>query len=454
MGKLFGTDGIRGVANRELTPELAFKMGRIVAALLRDNYAGEADRSFFVVGRDTRISGTMLESALVAGITSSGLGIHLLGVVPTPAVAYLTASMGAVGGVMVSASHNPVSDNGIKFFDAKGHKLDDRLEQQAESHYFQDNNNFPRPEGELVGTAIPSLDSVARYANYLKTKISHLEGLRVVLDCANGSLYHIAPQLYRELGAEVVATASSPDGININQECGSTNPGKLQQDVLDHRAQVGLAFDGDGDRLIAVDEQGQIMDGDAIMAVCAAHLKEQDRLKDDTLVATVMSNGGLDIVGEEYGFQVLRTKVGDRYVLEEMLRGGYILGGEQSGHIIFSDVLPTGDGLLTSLQLLKVMQDKGQALSSLASILRRLPQKLVNCRVKTKEGWEENQRIQEALQNAEEKLGTRGRVLVRASGTEPLIRIMVEGEDNALLEELCQQLFDIVQQELGGPGAN
>lgn len=445
MEKLFGTDGIRGKANEELTPRLALKMGRIVAHLLKQE--SHSDRPFFLIGRDTRISGNMLEGALIAGINSAGVGVRQLGVTSTPAVAYLVGATEAAGGVMVSASHNPVEDNGIKFFNARGYKLPSALEEKAEAHYFAD-TSFDLPSGHRVGRACRSERLNRRYLEHLKTFAPRLKGTKVVLDCAHGSLYRIAPALYRELGAEVSSIFCTPTGLNINVNCGSTNPETLGKAVVEQKAHAGLAFDGDGDRVIAVDEKGSIVDGDAIMAICGAYLKEQGSLHGDTIVATVMSNGGLDLVGEEKGFRVVRTKVGDRYVQEEMLRNGFALGGEQSGHIIFSEILLTGDGLLTSLQLMKVMTEKGLPLSRLSSIIRRLPQKLVNCRVRDRK-WEQYSSIKERLQEAENKLGPRGRILLRASGTEPLIRIMVEGEDSQLLDEVCDELLSAVQEKLG-----
>lgn len=446
MGKLFGTDGIRGVANSELTPEMALKMGRIVAALLKKEK--KAKNSFFLLGRDTRISGNMLEGALVAGINSSGVDVRLLGVISTPGVAYLIRRLGALGGVMVSASHNPVEDNGIKFFDSRGFKLSDLLEEKAEKLYFQGEGCYCRPVGKEIGRAYRSERAAAEYLSFLRDLSLPLDGLKVVVDCANGSLSRLAPILFRKLGADVVPICCSPNGLNINLNCGSTNPALLQKTVKERKALVGLAFDGDGDRLIAVDELGNIVDGDAILAICASYFKEKNLLPHDTIVVTVMSNGGLEIAGEKHGFKVVRTKVGDRYVLEEMQRGGYALGGEQSGHIIFSDYLPTGDGLLTSLMLLRVMQEREKPLSMLAGIIQRLPQKLVNCKVKEKDGWEKNPRINEAIKMAEKRLGKRGRILVRASGTEPLIRIMLEGESQSLIDEISEEVALTVKEEL------
>ncbi|MGI5875851.1 MAG: phosphoglucosamine mutase [Dethiobacteria bacterium] len=446
MGKMFGTDGIRGIANKELTPELAFRIGRIIAFLLGER--SSQVRPFILLGRDTRISGSMLEGALVAGITSTGVDVHLLGVAPTPAVAFLTGEMEAAGGIMISASHNPMEDNGIKFFGAGGLKLDADLEEEAEKLFWAE-DTLPRPTGGGVGRFYTAEQEINRYIDFLRGKALSLQGLKVVIDCANGSFCHIAPLLCSELGADVVPCNHEPDGVNINADCGSTNISLLQETVKKERAHIGLAFDGDGDRLIAVDEKGKRVDGDAILAVCGSYLKERGLLHGDTVVATVMSNAGLDLVGETKGFRVLRTNVGDRYVFEELQRGGYSLGGEQSGHIIFPEFLPTGDGLLTSLQLLKVIVEENEPLSHLAAIMKPFPQKLVNCRVGNKNGWENNKNITRALKLAQEKLNKKGRILIRASGTEPLIRIMVEGENEKLLEIITQELAHVVEQELG-----
>lgn len=446
MGDLFGTDGIRGTANGELTPELALKMGRIMAFLL--GREREEARPFFVLGRDTRLSGSMLEGALVAGLNSAGADVRLLGVVSTPAVAFLTRKLGALGGIMVSASHNLMADNGIKFFNSAGHKISDALEMEAETMYFSKDKELPCPEGFAVGGTVRAARSVQLYRSFLQELAPPLQGQKVVLDCANGSLSRLAPALYRKLGATVVALAVSPDGKNINVNCGSTCPERLQQAVKEHGADVGLAFDGDGDRLIATDEHGALVDGDAVLAVCAVYLKEKDLLPGNTIVATVMSNGGLDMLAAKQGFQVVRTRVGDRFVLEEMQKGGFQLGGEQSGHIIFSRHLPAGDGLLTSLQLLKIMVEKSCSLSSLTSMMQYLPQLLVNCPVKRMNGWEKNPRIAQTIDQAKKRVKP-GRVLVRASGTEPLIRIMLEGESKTLLQEISRDLAAVVTEELG-----
>ena len=446
MSKLFGTDGIRGVANVELTSEIALKTGRAVAAMLKEQQG--ISRPCFVIGLDTRVSGHMFENALVAGITSAGVDVRLLGITSTPGVSYLIRRLQATGGVMVSASHNSFQDNGLKFFDNQGHKLSSVFEEDVERLYFQEADCIPRPAGKEIGRSYHSEKVVGEYLDFLKEHAPDLHGMKIALDCANGSLYRLAPRLLRELGADVISRSTNPDGYNINLNCGSTNPAKLQALVRKTGAHLGLAFDGDGDRLIAVDEKGELVDGDAIMVVCASYLKKKGELKDNVIVATVMSNGGVDIVAEREGFRILRTRVGDRYVLEEMLKGGYVLGGEQSGHIIFSQILPTGDGLLTALQLLKVIIEKNTPLSQLAGVMPRLPQILVNCRVQDKDGWQENIRLAAAMEKARERLGSRGRILIRPSGTEPLIRIMMEGDDYPLLQKLSNELAVMVKEEL------
>ncbi|MEW5783766.1 MAG: phosphoglucosamine mutase [Bacillota bacterium] len=447
MGKLFGTDGIRGVANRDLTPELAYKIGRIAAYLL----GREESRPLFVIGRDTRLSGTMLEGSLVAGITSTGAVAHLLGVASTPAVSFATRRLQATAGVVISASHNPIEYNGLKIFDRRGMKLPDTLEEEIEKVYLASTDDMPRPEGDCVGQALYDHDSLDHYLSFLKETAPSLDGMRLVVDCGHGACCRVAEDLLRSLGAAVVMLHDTPDGGRINVNCGATDTADLQQEVIRVGANLGLAFDGDADRLIAVDEKGNQVDGDAVMAICALDLVRQGRLKNNTLVATVMSNGGLDILGEEHGFSVIRTAVGDRFVLERMLAGGYNLGGEQSGHVIFADYSTTGDGLLTALQLLKVVRRQERPLSELASRLTRLPQVLHNQVVRNQEGWEKKEAITAAVREVEAALGRYGRVLVRASGTEPLIRVMLEAplpEDK--LREYAQLLAGIIVREQAG----
>ena len=444
MGKLFGTDGIRGVANRDLTPELAFNIGRIAAWLL----GREHSKPVFVIGRDTRLSGPMLEGALAAGINSAGGEVRLLGIVSTPAVAYLTRKINASAGVVISASHNPIEDNGLKIFDGRGFKLPDALEEQIEYHYFNDLDNLPRPEGSLLGQAYIDEEAFNFYVQHLKESAVSLEGMSLVADCAHGAVCLLAGEILHQLGANVTMLHDHPDGNQINVNCGATDTSDLQKAVVKQGASVGLAFDGDADRFIAVDEKGTIVDGDAVMAICAIDMMNKSLLNKNTLVATVMSNGGLDILAERYGMNVIRTAVGDRYVLEKMVEGDYNLGGEQSGHIIFSDYATTGDGLLTALQLLRVVREEGRPLSELASRLERLPQVLVNQKVANKDGWSDNPKIKAAIDEVRQKLGRHGRILVRPSGTEPKIRVMLEGPlPEEKLEEYAQMLAGLIAAE-------
>jgi phosphoglucosamine mutase len=444
LGKLFGTDGIRGVANRDLSPELAFRIGRIAAWML----ARDEESPLFLIGRDTRLSGPMLEGSLTAGITSAGGDVRLLGVVSTPAVAYLTKKLGASAGVVISASHNPIEDNGLKIFDGRGYKLPDALEEQIETYYYKEIDDLPRPEGIHLGQAYNDGDALQQYLKHLRNSAASLEGLKLVIDCAHGAVCRIAGDLLQSLGASVQNLHDEPDGNLINVNCGATDTTDLEKAVIENGAALGLAFDGDADRLIAVDEKGVVADGDAVMAICAINMAKKDLLNKKTIVATVMSNGGLDILAEKNGIKVIRTTVGDRYVLEKMIEGGYSLGGEQSGHVIFSDHATTGDGLLTALQLLNVIQEEGKPLSILASALERLPQVLVNQKVGTKNGWAENSKIKAAIAKVEQELGKHGRVLVRPSGTEPKIRVMLEAPlPEEKLEEYACSLAELIAVE-------
>jgi phosphoglucosamine mutase len=444
LGKLFGTDGIRGVANRDLSPELAFRIGRIAAWML----ARDEESPLFLIGRDTRLSGPMLEGSLTAGITSAGGDVRLLGVVSTPAVAYLTKKLGASAGVVISASHNPIEDNGLKIFDGRGYKLPDALEEQIETYYYKEIDDLPRPEGIHLGQAYNDGDALQQYLKHLRNSAASLEGLKLVIDCAHGAVCRIAGDLLQSLGASVQNLHDEPDGNLINVNCGATDTTDLEKAVIENGAALGLAFDGDADRLIAVDEKGVVADGDAVMAICAINMAKKDLLNKKTIVATVMSNGGLDILAEKNGIKVIRTTVGDRYVLEKMIEGGYSLGGEQSGHVIFSDHATTGDGLLTALQLLNVIQEEGKPLSTLASVLERLPQVLVNQKVGTKNGWAENSKIKAAIAKVEQELGKHGRVLVRPSGTEPKIRVMLEAPlPEEKLEEYACSLAELIAVE-------
>ncbi|MBC7347385.1 MAG: phosphoglucosamine mutase [Clostridia bacterium] len=443
MGSLFGTDGVRGVANADLSPELAYRLGRATAYVL----ARHRQRPPILVGRDTRISGDLLEAALAAGILSTGADVWRVGVVPTPAVAYLTRELGAAAGVVISASHNPVADNGIKLFGPDGYKLPDALEEEIEGLASGAMTEIPYPVGAAVGRILPCEESITRYLEHARRTIRvPLSGLRIVVDCANGSASRSTPQVLRELGAEVLPLNCEPDGLNINLDCGSLCPGGLQQAVLAHGAHLGLAHDGDADRLIAVDEKGCLVDGDRIILACALYLKARGELAGNTVVVTVMSNGGLHRALREAGIEVRETPVGDRYVLEEMRRCGANLGGEQSGHIIFLQHNTTGDGLITALQLLEVMVVTGAPLSALAARMESLPQVTRNVHVRDKEGIVAHPRLREAIALAGRQLDGRGRILVRPSGTEPVIRIMVEGPVPGELEAIVAHLEEVVRQ--------
>lgn len=446
MGRLFGTDGVRGIANQELSPELAFKLGRAAAFL----FGRPGHKAQFVIGRDTRLSGTMLEAALTAGLCSAGGDVISAGVIPTPGVAFLSRLYGADAGVVISASHNPFPDNGIKFFSRDGYKLPDEVEDRLEEIVLTTRDDLPRPTGADIGHREFRPEAVEAYVNYVVSTITtDLTGLKLVVDCANGAAAVVAPQVYSRLGAQVTAIHHEPNGVNINVACGSTQPQALQQAVVAYGADVGIAHDGDADRVIAVDERGQVVDGDQIMAICGLNLLRQGRLKDKTIVATVMSNFGLHEAMQKAGGRVVTTQVGDRYVLEEMLRQDLVLGGEQSGHIIFRELNTTGDGLITALQLLATLRQSGGKLSDLAAVMTRYPQLLVNVPVKSKDGWQENTAIQAAIKQGEAALGERGRILVRPSGTEPLIRVMAEGPDREQLQRIVQDIAAVIASQMG-----
>ena len=448
MGRLFGTDGVRGMANRELTAQLAFKLGQAGAHVLTLAY----HKPRILVGRDTRISGDMLEAALVAGICSVGAEAMTAGVIPTPAVAYLTRNYGADAGVVISASHNSMEYNGIKFFDRKGYKLPDAMEDRIEDIILRDSEKLPLPVGGDIGETVEVKNAVEDYVAFLKGTIDvDLKGLKVVLDCANGAAYQTAPRLFAELGADVTVLYSTPDGTNINDRCGSTHPKMIQAAVVESGADVGLAFDGDADRLIAVDEHGQLVDGDQIMLVCALDMKRKGILKQDMVVTTVMSNMGLDLALKKAGCAYVKTQVGDRYVLEEMRKSSYSLGGEQSGHVIFLDHNTTGDGILTALKLVGVMRHSGKPLSELAAQMEKLPQVLINAKVSNgaRDTYMENPEIAKAVKQIEKDFHGEGRVLIRPSGTEPLVRVMIEGRDQALIEEKAVALANLIESRLG-----
>lgn len=448
MGKLFGTDGVRGIANKDLTPALAFKLARAGVDVL----ARGKKRPKFVLGTDTRLSSDMLESAMIAGLCSVGCDVIPVGVVPTPAVAYLIRYYGAEGGAMVSASHNPAEYNGIKFFDGKGYKLDDSKEKIIENKVFQ----IPdKPEPPLIGADLGRNlrrpESIRYYADFLKNTLSHsFKGLRLGVDCANGAAYKVAPLVLEELGASIRVINDRPDGLNINARCGSTDPGALAALVREEGLDLGLAFDGDADRLIAVDERGNIIDGDYIMAICARRLKEQGSLAKDTIVTTVMSNLGLHEAMESIKCSIEETPVGDKYVLERMIKKGYNFGGEQSGHIIFFDHNTTGDGLLTALQLIDSIKHFGESLSKLCSTVRKYPQVLVNAKVKdaNKKAYWDDRIISDEVKRVKERLKNNGRLLIRPSGTEPFIRVMLEGGDIKQLEQYARNLAELIENRL------
>lgn len=448
MGRLFGTDGVRGIANEELSPSLAFNLGRIGAYVLTEE---THQKPRIAVGKDTRISGDMLEAALIAGICSMGAEAVSLGVLPTPAVAYLTRYMELDAGVVISASHNPFEYNGIKFFNDKGYKLSDQLEDRIESLLMNPENGIANATGAKIGKKVEIDNAVYDYVNYLKKTIGgDLRGLKIAVDCANGASYIAAPSVIEELGAEIVVINNKPDGKNINVKCGSTHPEGLQKLVVESGAHVGLAFDGDADRLIAVDDKGNIVNGDHMLAIFAKYFKGKGILKNDTIVSTVMSNIGLDIAVKRERCNLVKTKVGDRYVLEEMIAKGYSIGGEQSGHIIFLDHNTTGDGLLTALQLLSALKETGKKLSDLASIMKELPQVLVNAKVKNenKDKYMEDEAVAEMIAGLEEKLKGKGRVLIRPSGTEPLVRVMLEGANEAEIKEDAAALAKLIEERM------
>ncbi len=449
MGKLFGTDGVRGVANTELTGKLAFQVGQAGAYVLTKETKKQPK---IIVARDTRISGTMLEAALVAGICSVGAKAISVGVVPTPAVSYLTKELGADAGVMISASHNPLEFNGIKFFNSEGYKLRDELEEEIENLILTRSDNIPLPTGEEVGTWDMDHQVIEKYIDFVCSTIpGDLKGLKVLIDCANGAAFEVAPIALKRLGADVEVIHYKPNGININRLCGSTHMEDLQNQVVGRCMEVGIAFDGDADRCLAVDEQGEMVDGDQILSIIGLDMKNGGRLNRDTIVATVMSNLGFSVMSKEQGINLVQTRVGDRYVLEKMLKHNYNLGGEQSGHVILLDYNTTGDGLITAIQLLYIMKKTGKSLSELKRCMDIFPQVLINAHVKNenKHDYLEDLEIQEAIEHLEEKFKGQGRVLIRPSGTEPLVRVMIEGKDKAVIEEEAKKLASFIEEKLG-----
>ncbi len=448
MGKLFGTDGIRGIANEyPMTAEMALNIGRAAAYLFKKK--GHVPK--IIVGKDTRISGYMFESALVSGMCSMGVNAIMVGVMPTPGIAFLTSSMRADAGIVISASHNPLQDNGIKIFSSEGFKLPDEKELAMEDFIFANNSHKHRPSPGDLGKVYRLDDARGRYTVFLKhtfPKEFTLEGMRIVLDCANGATYRIAPDTFFELGAEVTTLFNHPDGVNINVACGSQYPEKLAEEVIKRKADVGFAFDGDGDRLIAVDEKGAVLTGDQILAVCASMMKKEGTLNNNLVVRTIMSNIGLSVAFEKLGIDSVITKVGDRYVLEEMINRGAMIGGEDSGHLLFLQHHTTGDGIITALQVLTAMKREGKRLSELAKIMAVFPQVLINIDVKTRPELSTVPEIVKTIKDVEKALGNRGRVLVRYSGTQNMCRVMVEGPTHEETKKYCRRIANVVKKKL------
>lgn len=449
MARLFGTDGVRGEANISLLPEMAYRLGR--AATIYFGKESE-EQPLILIGRDTRLSGEMFEAALTAGICSAGGRAMLAGVIPTPAIAYLAHRHKAKAGIVISASHNPFYDNGIKFFGGDGYKLPDAVEDELEAivHQLEEDDNLARPSGEHIGHIEYRTDLLNEYVEFvLSTCQERFDGMKIVMDCANGAAYEVMPRILRELGAKVKIIHALPNGVNINDHCGSTHMESLQKAVVENGADFGIANDGDADRCLCVDEKGQIIDGDHILVMCAQDMMKKGTLPYNTVVTTVMANIGFHKAMKEAGGRVEITQVGDRYVLENMLKNGYTIGGEQSGHVIFTDYCTTGDGPITALQVLASLKRSGRKASELTALMTTYPQLLVNVKVATKDGWEENQAIEQAIEAGNKELGDDGRILVRPSGTEPLIRVMAEGPDQAQLDSICHHIADVVKAEQG-----
>jgi len=452
MRKLFGTDGVRGVANEEpMTGEMAMQIGRAAAYLFRN----KRGRHRIVLGKDTRLSGYMLETAMASGICSMGADVLLVGPLPTPGIAFITVDMRADAGVVISASHNPFSDNGIKIFSGNGFKLPDAMERNIEELIFSGKLEGPRPTGAAVGRAFRIDDATGRYAVFLKQTFPEhltLKGVKIVVDCAHGAAYRVAPTVLEELGADVSCVGVEPDGENINLDCGSLHPELISRLVTEQGADVGMTLDGDADRVIFVDHIGRVIDGDHLMAVCALDMIQEGTLNKKTLVATVMSNMGLEVVLKEVGGTMVRAPVGDRYVVEEMLKGGYNLGGEQSGHLVFLDHNTTGDGMITALQALAVMQKRGKTLAELAQVMAQFPQTQRAVRVKDKKDLSEIPQLQRMIEECRRELGERGRIVVRYSGTEPVLRIMIEGEAEEAITRMADAVAETVQRSAGEEG--
>jgi len=449
MGKLFGTDGIRGVANIfPMTPEMVLSIGKATAHVFKEKCGKEKPK--FVIGKDTRLSGYMIENALASGIVSVGADVLLVGPMPTPAIAHLTKALNADAGIVLSASHNPAEDNGIKIFSENGHKLSDNVEDEIEKYVLSGKIKTEHIKGDLIGKALRVDDAKERYIEFAKASVESMsmKGLRVILDCANGAAYNTAPHILSELGAEVVVLNDRPDGLNINLDCGALHPEKMMEIVKKEKAHIGIALDGDADRVIVCDENGKSVDGDHIIAICAINMKEKGTLKKNSVVVTIMTNKGFDIAMAKERIKVVKTKVGDRYVVDEMRKKGYVLGGEQSGHIIFSNYTTTGDGMISALQLLRIMKERREKLSKLAECMTSLPQVLVNVDVKEKKDISKL-KVNKNIKDAESKLGEKGRVLVRYSGTQNLCRIMIEGENKREIQKIADDIAKTMKKELG-----
>ncbi len=447
--RLFGTDGIRGRINRHpMTPENVLRIGMAAATVLRKEHYG---RNAILIGKDTRLSGYMIESALTSGICSMGMDVTLVGPLPTPGIAFLTRTMRIDAGIVISASHNPFQDNGIKFFSHTGFKLPDGVERKIEELVADDSLERYRPKGEEVGKAFRLDDATGRYIEYIKSTLqkgTSFEGMKIVVDCANGATYKTTPWLLRELGAEVITMNDRPNGVNINLGCGSLHMEPLQRAVCEHKAHIGIAHDGDGDRTLFCDEKGRIIDGDRVMGMCAVEMAKRRRLNGSAVVATVMSNLGLEKFLERHGISLVRTKVGDRHVVEKMMEGGYTLGGEQSGHVIFLEFNTTGDGPITAVQVLHLMKSNDASLSKLASKIELFPQVLMNVEVERRQDIRSLPEVENVIRKAEEKLGEGGRVLVRPSGTEPAIRVMLEGRDNRIITKLGRDIAKVIKETM------
>ncbi len=447
MGKLFGTDGVRGLANVELTPELAFDIGRAGAYVLSKE---NKHKPTILVGRDTRLSGQMLESALVAGMCSIGAKVVIAGVIPTPAIAFLTKKNNYDAGVVISASHNPFEDNGIKYFNSNGYKLSDEIENEIEDYILNNMDEIPRTSGAELGYREEYLTAQEDYVEFLSEILKDFDfkGIKIVLDCANGATFKVAPMVFEKLGCELITIHNEPDGKNINDNCGSTHMESLIERVKKEKADFGIAYDGDGDRCLMVDENGNNVDGDQIMSICSNYMHENNILKNGGFVGTVMSNLGLSIMAKSRNFDFIQTAVGDRYVLEEMIKSGYNLGGEQSGHVIFLDHNTTGDGILTSLMVSKITKLKNKSLSELNTEMQILPQVLINAKVSNDKKYKylEFEEIKSEIEKLDNIFSGRGRVLIRASGTEPLVRVMIEGEDLEMIGREARKIADLIEK--------